>query len=172
MLGSTEAIIALQKPADTLSPIVQPTLLDRVLLYEEDEGCMAMGPLAARLRAFSDSIDRTHPGLQLLFDGQLVSNEAGSFSRDVSDILSLARIAQSQEMSHTVLDNLKRVTRANKFFREINRVIDSPFKNQLHVRFLYKYAHRAEIHQICANHKLETAAEPGSSVLERATILF
>ena len=48
-------------------------------------------------------------------------------------------------MSHTVLDNLKRVTRANKFFREINRVIDSPFKNQLHVRFLYKYAHRAEI---------------------------
>ena len=67
MLGSTEAIIALQKPADTLSPIVQPTLLDRVLLYEEDEGCMAMGPwrhgyelfrivLTVRIQDFSFSL--------------------------------------------------------------------------------------------------------------------
>lgn len=117
-------------------------ILTTILEHKGEEAAYAMGDFGYRLRRFAGSINLIHPDLKNVYDGQLVGMEEGKFSRDAHDMLRLAAFGHSAGISQNVLDNLKRVIKQSEHYPTLNRVIDHPSDNQLHVRFLGEREHR------------------------------
>jgi hypothetical protein len=111
-------------------------LLKVIRDYSVEEVSYVMGEFGTRLRAFSYSIDLTHPDLRRIFNGQLVGETDGTFSKDACDLLKLAVYGRGWGLSPNVLENLKQVIKKHDYFKILNQVVDSPLENQLHVRFV------------------------------------
>jgi len=120
-------------PAPKLNGILKTSLN-----FSEEQVNFAIGDFGLRLRAFASSIntDSVHPDLFSLFDGELASNEEGSFGRESSDILNLSCYAMDRCFSKFVLDILKKTVSKHKQYSAISKTIDDPKENLLHVRFV------------------------------------
>jgi hypothetical protein len=111
-------------------------VLKTIRAYNEEEAVYAMGDFGRRLRDFADIIDLKHPDLARIYSGQLVGEKEGTFSKDACDLLKLAAYGKAWGLSQNVLENLKRVISKSEHYSTLSRAIDTPFLNQLHVRFL------------------------------------
>ena len=96
----------------------------------------SLGEVGLSLQRFAQEVDLSHPGLRTIFDGQLVSEEKGSFSQDALDILNL--VTGDAELSDVVVDNLKKVVRKNAYYKRFKgrRTLDAPSRTLVYVRFL------------------------------------
>lgn len=122
-----------------------PDLTDSVLCKikdcDLDVATAALGEkLAVRLKGFANAIDLEHPALKDLFKGQLVS---GEFSKDCCSLLGLAAFAKDNEPH--IFSRIKKILSKSAAYRSIERSIDDPSKNQLHVRFVERSEDRDAI---------------------------
>tara|TARA_Y100000034_G_scaffold43496_3_gene53094 strand:- start:19529 stop:20794 length:1266 start_codon:yes stop_codon:yes gene_type:complete len=130
-------------PPETVqeSPDLTQSILKRVLECDPDVAAAALGQkLAIKLIGFANAVDLDHPSLVDLFGGQLVS---GDFSSDCRALVGLAAYAKEHEPS--VFSRIKKILSRGKTSRDIERSIDDPEKNQLHVRFVKDRATRDKI---------------------------
>lgn len=121
-------------------------LLRRVLDYSEDDVEFALGEFGVRLRNFARSIDLTnpHPDVFKIFGGSL-ANETSDFGKGVSDILDLMLYGQDRQTSNVVLYGLRKQLKKLADFKVINRAVDAPSRNLLHVRLVSDPVLRAQI---------------------------
>jgi hypothetical protein len=132
-------------------------ILKNILNYSSTEIRYAMGEFGIRLNAFSSSIDRQdpHPDLFAIYDGELVSDLDGSFSRDASDMLRLASYGNQWGVSSSVMENLRRIINKHKSFDMLSSVINNPSENSLHVRFV---SNRKERDLIRLNKRMQSVS--------------
>lgn len=110
-------------------------ILDKICEKTPEVAGVAIGNvLGQKLHAFAKDIDRSHPGLQSLFEGSL-SGES-SYSKQLCELLDLSELALANKMS--IAQKLHKLVSRDKekHQKDIERSIDSPLKNQLHIRFL------------------------------------
>jgi hypothetical protein len=97
---------------------------------------LAFGEFGERLKNFSHEIDIEHPDLNFIFGGQLSGDKENTFSRDCIDFFKLFYFSIENKISSSLLDTIRNHIFSNQWFSKINRIIDSPEKNQLNVRFV------------------------------------
>lgn len=124
--------------ADGILPIIKEC--------SEDVAAIALGNFGMRLRTFSLEIDLSHPDLASIYHGQLVGHQPGTLSRDGADLLRIAGFP-IQVSSHCE-SYLRKFVSKTDYFAELDRVIDSPFNNCLHVRFLPNRVDRDSVRRI------------------------
>jgi hypothetical protein len=113
-------------------------LIKTILSCSNEDILASLGPFGIKLSVFASHIssESPHPDIFSIFDGELVSEVEGSFSRDVGDVLKLVSQQGRQWISAAVLDNLKKFVTKHKSYEILSQAIDDPCKNLLHVRFL------------------------------------
>jgi len=143
-LFAIKAIFENGQPA----PKAMPGILQAVLDCSEEEVCNALGnALGSRIKRFATDVDFEHPGFTEAFEGSL--NGDSSFSRMCCEVLHLSQIATKEKM-HVAPKLYKLVVGSgekSKIHKEIERCIDSPSKNQLHVRFMKTRAERDAVRE-------------------------
>ena len=113
-------------------------ILKEAVNYSKEDIRSTLGNFGSKLASFSSYIDREtpHPDLFKLFDGELTSEEEGTFSRTAVDVLKLIKHGKEQGVSKTVFESLKKLVTKHKAFKTITQAIDHPEENLLHVRFV------------------------------------
>ena len=113
-------------------PDFKNSVLHKIKEYDQDIANAALGEkLGKKLMGFARSIDLEHSSLSEIFKGQLVS---GEFSSDCVGLLGLAAFAKDNEP--LLFSRIKKMLSKGSIYRNIERSIDDPEKNQLHVRFV------------------------------------
>lgn len=130
-------------------PDLKDSILCKIKEYDQEVANAALGEkLATRLMGFAHSVDVEHLSLNDLFKGQLVS---GEFSTDCCGLLGLAAFAKDNEP--LLFTRIKKMLSKGTTYRNIERSIDAPEKNQLHVRFVKD---RKERDKIRATKRMQT----------------
>jgi hypothetical protein len=101
-----------------------------------DDCIFAFGEFGQRLKLFCDEIDISHPDLSSVYNGHLVGYKENTFSQECVDFLKLIYFVKQNKLSLNILKNLRDSIFLNQYFSKIDKCIDSPLKNQLHIRFL------------------------------------
>lgn len=113
-------------------PDLTGSVLNKIKDCEADVAAAALGEkLALKLIGFAQAVDLEHPSLNDLFKGQLVF---GEFSKDCCSLLGLAAFAKDNEPH--VFSRIKKILSKSATYRTIEKSIDAPSNNQLHVRFV------------------------------------
>jgi hypothetical protein len=101
-----------------------------------DDCIFAFGEFGQRLKLFCDEIDIGHPDLLFVYNGNLVGYKENTLSQECVDFLKLIYFVKQNKLSLNILKNLRDSIFSNQYFSKIDKCIDSPSKNQLHIRFL------------------------------------
>lgn len=111
---------------------VEDSLLGKITKVDQDVAEAALGQdFAQKVLAFVNAVDLEHPAINDLFEGQLLS---GDFSKECASLLGLAAYAKDKEP--LMLGKIKKLFPKDKIYKKIERSIDDPSKNQLHVRLI------------------------------------
>lgn len=113
-------------------PDLRRSVLSKIRDYDIEVAADALGlKLAHKVRDFANAIDLEHPSLVDLFEGELIS---GGFSEDCCGLLNIASFARKEEP--TFRARIKKMIVKGKVYRSIEKLVDNPVDNQLHVRFV------------------------------------
>jgi hypothetical protein len=127
-----EKCLSFDGPQSIETPDFKDSVLHKIKEYDQDVANAALGEkLATRLMGFAKSIDIEHSDLKELFDGQLVS---GDFSADCCALLGLAAFAKDNQP--LIFTRIKKMLQRGSNYKSIERSLDAPENNQLHVRFV------------------------------------
>jgi len=141
-----------EKPSETMKiKDVKNSILSEIqkTKYTSEIVEAALGiKLGSKLYSFAKSIDLDHPLLNTLFKGQLLN---GEFSKDCCALLDLAKYAV--ETKSRAATRIKKILPKNSLHRDIEKYVDDPSVNQLHVRLV---ADQAERDKIRATKKAQT----------------
>ncbi len=100
--------------------------------YEETKN--AMDDLGPKLKKFSELIDLEHPDLHRIFNGCLVGENDGTFSKDACDLLKLLSYGQNWNLSKNIIKALKSSLKVHEY-STINEIED-PQIDKKHLRFI------------------------------------
>lgn len=97
---------------------------------------IAFGEFGLRLKSFVDSIDLNHPDLANIFHGHLVCSKDESFAGLAHQLLKIITFAHQNNVSDKIILNIRQLLFCHSVFRKLDISINSPTKNQIHVRFV------------------------------------
>lgn len=100
------------------------------------EAQYALLDFGEKLKLFADLIDIHHPDLANLYEGHLIGEAEGSFSKEATDLIRICLFIKQFGLSKTALNSLRNSILFHKEYSFFSKVIDSPLTNQLHVRFV------------------------------------
>lgn len=111
-------------------------ILKTILSCSNEDVLVALGSFGIKLKIFASYIDKEipHPDIFSVYDGELVSEVEGSFSRDAGDVLKI--VAENSWISGAVLASLERFVKRHQTYDSLMQAIEDPWKNLLHVRFV------------------------------------
>lgn len=109
-----------------------------------------LGSLGQKLLNFAEAVDlrNPHPDILNLCSGALVSDDAGSFSRVVVDILDVKEFCSSNGICSYVSNSLEDVAANHPSWKEVDETIDSPTSNLRNVRFIESRKKRDSIREL------------------------
>lgn len=96
----------------------------------------ALGEFGERLHLFTKIIDLKHPDLNNIYKGELIGLISNSLGKEIFDLVKLSFYIKQNNLSLNFLHALRRSIEVHNSYRMIERSIDSPLENQLHVRFV------------------------------------
>lgn len=125
--------------AKTSCPVVEHSstgllrYLNRLSIIEAQYALLNFGE---KLKLFTDLIDIHHPDLANLYEGHLIGEAEGSFSKESTDLIRICLFIKQFGLSKNALCSLRNSILYHSKYAFLSKVIDSPIANQLHVRFV------------------------------------
>lgn len=121
---------------DAKEPRSLTGVLYKSLSSTKDQVSKALGPLGIKIKHFAENFNPEipHPDVFSIFNGELTSEQEGTFSRDASDIIDV--IEDKQDISVFVAEALYRYIAKHKSYDLLLSRIDDPLGNLLHARFM------------------------------------
>lgn len=110
--------------------------LNKVILTKENVLFYSLGSLGEKLKNFANCIDLEHPDLSSLFNGELVSDRANTFSKRATDAINVVQYCLKNNISIDFLIEITSYINKFEIFKNIEKLIDSPIKNKLNIRLL------------------------------------
>jgi hypothetical protein len=111
-------------------------ILKFIRTCSKEDVVYALGDFGLNLRKFSVDIDLSHPDLHNLFGGALVSKREGTFSRELIDVIKIAKHRESDKLSDSVMNALNRWIEGMNEYLQVRSNIDHPSSNLQHIRFV------------------------------------
>lgn len=128
---------------------VQPCqgILGMIQKKDHADIVMALGTVGESLICFSSLIDLTHPGLNKIFDGNLVSSLDESFSKYACDALKIVSMRKDLNLSDGTIAGIRQVVQQHLYYKSLNQIGD-PGKTPIYTRFLQSNSIRNSIRAI------------------------
>lgn len=113
-------------------------IIKDILGFKQNEIENVLGTLGLKIFDFSNVLDieKPHPDIFNIYEGQLIGDLDGTFSRQATDLLKISSFAKDNNVSLEIRENLKLLILNHDFYATLSKYIDSPFSNLLHVRFV------------------------------------
>lgn len=111
-------------------------LIKTITSCSNEDVLVALGAFGLKLKIFASYLNNEmpHPDIFSIYNGELVSEVEGSFSRDAGDILKI--VSENSWISGAVLASLERFVKKHQTYDSLLQAVEDPWKNLLHVRFV------------------------------------
>jgi len=115
---------------------IKLTFLKKIISIKDNVLFYSLGSVGEKLKNFAKLVDLEHPDLVSLFDGQLVGNKVNTFSKRAIDNINVVEYCLKNNVSIDFLIEITSYINNFEIIKNIEKIIDSPVKNKLNIRFL------------------------------------